>query len=62
MTSIPPYFAAQMVEQKKWDDGFKAGVAEAAEALIQLSSSDDLEGPTQEWAKDFANKVTKKYL
>jgi hypothetical protein len=51
-----------MEEQKKWDAGFKAGVAEVVAALGDSVSSEDLEGPTKEWVKDFSAKVSKKYL
>jgi hypothetical protein len=51
-----------MEEQKKWDAGFKAGVAEVVAALSESVSSDDLEGPTKDWVKDFSTKVSKKYL
>jgi hypothetical protein len=62
MTPTPPYFLAQMQEQKKWDDGFKAGAQEIIVALEESTSSEDMEGPTKEWVKDFSAKVTKKYL
>ena len=62
MTPTPPYFQSQMEEQKKWDAGFKAGVAEVVAALGDSVSSEDLEGPTKEWVKDFSAKVSKKYL
>ncbi len=62
MTPTPPYFQSQMEEQKKWDDGFKAGVAEVVAALGESVSSDDLEGPTKDWVKDFKAKISKKYL
>ena len=48
MTPTPPYFLAQMEEQKKWDDGFKAGVAEVVYALSENASSEDLESPTKD--------------
>jgi hypothetical protein len=51
-----------MEEQKKWDAGFKAGVAEVIHALEEGASSEDLESPTKDWVKDFSNKVSKKYL
>lgn len=62
MTPTPPYFQSQMEEQKKWDAGFKAGAQEIIVALEESISSDDLEGPTKEWVKDFSVKVSKKYL
>jgi hypothetical protein len=62
MTPTPPYFQSQMEEQKKWDDGFRAGVAEVVSALSENVSSEDLEGPTRDWVKDFNDKVSKKYL
>jgi hypothetical protein len=51
-----------MEEQKKWDSGFKAGVAEVVAALEESVSAEDLEGPTKDWVKDFSAKVSKKYL
>jgi hypothetical protein len=62
MTPTPPYFQSQMEEQKKWDAGFKAGVAEVIHALEEGASSEDLESPTKDWVKDFSTKVSKKYL
>jgi hypothetical protein len=62
MTPTPPYFQSQMEEQKKWDSGFKAGVAEVVAALEESVSAEDLEGPTKDWVKDFSAKVSKKYL
>lgn len=62
MTPTPPYFQSQMEEQKKWDSGFKAGVAEVVAALEESVSAKDLEGPTKDWVKDFSAKVSKKYL
>lgn len=62
MTKIPPYFVTQMEEQKKWDDGFKAGISEVLHSLTELSSSDDLEGPTKEWIEDFNKKILNKYI
>jgi hypothetical protein len=51
-----------MEEQKKWDAGFKAGVAEVVSALAENASSQDLEAPTKDWVKDFNEKISKKYL
>jgi hypothetical protein len=62
MTGVPPYFASQMEEQKKWDDGFKAGIAEVIHALADSASSDDLESPTKDWVRDFSEKMSSKYL
>ena len=62
MTGVPPYFASQMEEQKKWDDGFKAGIAEVVTALADGASSEDLEAPTKEWVRDFNQKISSKYL
>jgi hypothetical protein len=62
MTPTPPYFLAQMEEQKKWDDGFKAGVAEVVHALAESVSTEDLESPTKDWVKDFSDKISSKYL
>lgn len=62
MTPTPPYFQSQMEEQKKWDDGFKAGVAEVIAVLADSVSSEDLEGPTKDWTKDFGDKISNKYL
>lgn len=62
MTPTPPYFLAQMEDQKKWDEGFKAGISEVVHALEETSDSSDLEGPTKEWVKDFKEKISNKYL
>jgi hypothetical protein len=62
MTPIPPYFQSQMEEQQKWDDGFKAGIAEVVNSLAESASSEELDGSTQDWVKDFTDKMTKKYL
>jgi|TARA_R110000782_G_scaffold155051_5_gene247344 hypothetical protein len=62
MTSIPPYFAAQMEESKKWDNGFRAGIAEVLDDLAELTASDEVDESVKDWAKDFGDKVTKKYL
>lgn len=56
-------FSSQAAEQKKWDEGFKAGIAEV---LYELSSAaektSDLEGPTKEWVSDLSLKISNKYL
>ena len=62
MTPTPPYFQSQMEEQKKWDDGFKAGVAEVLHTLSESVSDEDLASPTKDWVKDFSNRFSKKYL
>lgn len=62
MTPTPPYFQSQMEEQKKWDNGFKAGAQEIIAALEESVSSEDMESPTKAWVKDFSDKVSKKYL
>lgn len=62
MTPTPPYFQSQMEEQKKWDAGFKAGVAEVIAALSESVSSEDLESPTKDWVKEFNDKFSRKYL
>ncbi len=62
MTNHPPMFAREAEEQGKWNDGFKAGIAEVIhemEAVIEKSN--DLEGPTKEWVSEFSAKLTKKY-
>jgi hypothetical protein len=51
-----------MEEQKKWDAGFKAGVAEVVAALSESVSSEDLESPTKDWVKEFNDKFSRKYL
>jgi hypothetical protein len=51
-----------MEEQKKWDDGFKAGVAEVLHTLSESVSDEDLASPTKDWVKDFSNRFSKKYL
>ena len=63
MTKIPPYFAAQMEEQKKWDEGFKAGISEVLYELeAAVEKTEDLEGPTKVWVKELSAKITQKYL
>lgn len=62
MTPTPPYFIAQMEEQKKWDDGFKAGISEVLHALEESVNGEDLESPTKDWVIDFSQKLTNKYL
>lgn len=62
MTPIPPYFLAQMEEQKQWNDGFKAGIAEVLNALVESRSESDLEGPTKDWVTEFNQKLSNKYL
>lgn len=63
MTNHPPVFASQAAEQKKWDDGFKAGIAEVLHELEgAVEKSSDLEGPTKEWVAELSTKLTKKYL
>ncbi len=62
MTPIPPYFLAQMEEQKQWNDGFKAGIAEVLNALAEFRSESDLESPTKDWVTEFNQKLSNKYL
>lgn len=62
MTPIPPYFLAQMEEQKQWNDGFKAGISEVLTALSESPSEGDLESPTKDWVSDFVQKLSNKYL
>lgn len=62
MTPTPPYFLAQMEEQKKWDDGFKAGISEVLTALKESVDYDDVASPTANWVAEFAEKLTNKYL
>jgi hypothetical protein len=62
MTPTPPYFLAQMEEQKKWDDGFKAGISEVLTALKDSVQEKDLEAPTKDWVVDFSQKLSNKYL
>jgi hypothetical protein len=56
-------FAREAEEQSKWNDGFKAGIAEV---LFELESAidrgQDLEAPTKEWASEFVSKINQKYL
>jgi hypothetical protein len=51
-----------MEEQKKWNDGLKAGVAEVVAALSESVLAEDLESPTKNWVKDFNDKFSRKYL
>lgn len=62
MTPTPPYFLAQMEEQKQWNDGFKAGISEVLTALTESISEADLEAPSKDWASDFRQKISNKYL
>lgn len=63
MTNHPPMFASQAAEQKNWDEGFKAGIAEALHELSSAAEhNEDLEGPTKTWVADLTNKLNKKYL
>jgi len=61
MISHPPMFSSEKKEQAKWDIGFKAGVAEVLHELEAAVERSDLEGPTIEWVRDFAQKLTNKY-
>lgn len=62
MSPTPPYFITQMEDQKKWDEGFKAGIAEVLNALDDTATSSDLEGPTKDWVNEFKQKISNKYL
>ena len=62
MTPIPPYFASQMEEQKKWEDGFKAGIQEVVTSLQENASSEDVAKAINDWVLDFNDKLAKKYL
>ena len=63
MTNHPPMFAAQAIEQSKWDNGFKAGISEVLHELNSaVEKSSDLEGPTKDWVSELSVKITKKYL
>jgi len=63
MTNHPPMFAAQAEAQSKWDEGFKAGIAEVLHELSSaVEKNQDLEGPTKDWVDELSTKITKKYL
>lgn len=63
MTNHPPMFASQVADAKKWDEGFKAGIAEALHELSSaVEKNSDLEGPTKDWVSELSTKITKKYL
>jgi len=62
MTNHPPMFAREAEEQGKWDEGFKAGIAEVLHELESATSSTDLEAPTKEWVQDLSTKLSRKYL
>jgi len=63
MTNHPPMFASQAADQKKWDEGFKAGIAEVLHELSSAAEKNaDLEAPTKAWVDDLATKITQKYL
>lgn len=55
-------FASQIEDQKKWDDGFKAGITEVLHELESAAEVEDLEGPTKQWVSELTAKVTRKYL
>lgn len=62
MTSHPPMFSSDKKEQKKWDDGFKAGVAEVLHELDSAVEVTDLESPTTAWVQELSQKLSKKYV
>ena len=63
MTNHPPMFASQAAEQKKWDEGFKAGIAEALHELsLAAENNSDLESPSKDWVLDLSTKISKKYF
>lgn len=62
MTNHPPMFAREAEEQGKWDEGFKAGIAEVLHELESAANTADLEAPTKEWVKDLSDKLSRKYL
>ena len=63
MTNHPPMFAREAEDQSKWDEGFKAGIAEVLHELeTAVEGSQDLEGPTKMWVRDLSTKITQKYL
>jgi hypothetical protein len=56
-------FASQAEEQKKWDEGFKAGINEALHELESAAeNSSDLEAPTKQWVAELSAKIQRKYL
>ncbi len=62
MTNHPPMFARQAEDQGKWDEGFKAGIAEVLHELESATDTSDLEAPTKAWVKDLSDKLSRKYL
>jgi hypothetical protein len=55
-------FAREAEEQGKWNDGFKAGIAEVIHEMeTAIDKVDDLEGPTKQWVSEFSAKLSKKY-
>jgi len=62
MTSHPPMFSSDKKEQKEWDDGFKAGVAEVLHELESAVEVADLESPTTAWVQELSQKLIKKYV
>lgn len=62
MTPTPPYFITQMEDQKKWDDGFKAGITEVLTALSEGASESTIDDSTKTWISDFSQKFSNKYL
>lgn len=62
MTNHPPMFAREAEEQSKWNDGFKAGIAEVIHEMESaVAKVEDLEGPTKQWIAEFSSKLIKKY-
>jgi hypothetical protein len=55
-------FSSDKKEQKKWDDGFKAGVAEVLNELDSAVEVTDLESPTTAWVQELSQKLSKKYV
>jgi hypothetical protein len=55
-------FAREAEDQGKWDEGFKAGIAEVLHELESATNSEDLEASTKEWAQGLSAKLSRKYL
>ena len=62
MVSHPPAFQSQMEDQKKWDEGFVAGVKEVLHELESTLDVDDPEAPTRKWVEETSAKLINRYI
>ena len=61
MDSHPPAFRSQIQEQKKWDEGFIAGVKEIFHEMEATLDAEDPAGPTRKWVEEVSAKLINKY-